>query len=193
MRPARHKLPHPARTTALAATATLCVLALAACGGSSNSGTSTNGVASAPPALSTTATSATATAAKTAQPAAQGSKPATSASAGTAAAASTSSASATSQAHPNSPPVGGINVPTNAGTGTPQNRPRHPTQRFSPKVQKQYIEFTRCMRAHGVNLPEPVFSGGPVYGKTHIDTSSPGFAAAAKICRAQLVASASGG
>jgi hypothetical protein len=105
--------------------------------------------------------------------------------------ATTSSAAANANAHPNSPPVGGVNVPTNAGTGTPPKKPRHPAQRFGPKVQNAYIEFSRCMRAHGVNLPEPNFSGGPVYAKKHVDTNGPGFAAAANICRAQIIAAAS--
>ena len=189
----RHLFRPPSRATTLVALAILGAVPLVACGGSSSGSTSANGAAaSAPPALTATATSTRAPASSTAgHAAATPSKPPTSVS-GAAPAGGTTTSTAAANAHPNSPPAGGVNVPTNAGTGTPLHKARHPAQRFGAKVRKADTEFARCMRAHGINLPEPNFSGGPVYGKTHVNTNAPGFAAAAMICRAQIVASASG-
>ena len=55
-----------------------------------------------------------------------------------------------------------------------------------PKEQDRALAFARCMREHGVNMPDPDFSkGGGVaikIGEDGMDPSSPTFQAAQKAC-----------
>lgn len=66
-----------------------------------------------------------------------------------------------------------------------------PTAAQTAKVKAQALAMSRCMRAHGVsNFPDPQFRTGPNGGTgigirlngSGIDTSSPSFQAAQKIC-----------
>jgi hypothetical protein len=70
--------------------------------------------------------------------------------------------------------------------------PGHPTTRatqLAPAVKAAYFGFAACMRAKGVSMPEPnINDSGPVFDPKKIDTSSPHFASAMAVCRAQLIA-----
>ncbi|HTW43045.1 MAG TPA: hypothetical protein VMD79_12090 [Solirubrobacteraceae bacterium] len=58
----------------------------------------------------------------------------------------------------------------------------------SPAVKQAYAKFASCMRANGVNLPEPNTSGkGPVFNTKGIETSSSTFKSAEAKCRSDLV------
>jgi hypothetical protein len=70
-----------------------------------------------------------------------------------------------------------------AHTTTTTKASKDPTQAF--------LDFTRCMRAHGVNLPDPQFStkagGGTVrVGGQGVDPNSPAFKAAQTACQPLL-------
>jgi hypothetical protein len=53
-------------------------------------------------------------------------------------------------------------------------------------MQDQALAFSRCMREHGVNLPDPTFDGGGVMmkidGDSGFDPSDPKFEEAQKAC-----------
>jgi hypothetical protein len=55
---------------------------------------------------------------------------------------------------------------------------------LTPQQQTQFLEYARCMRAHGVsNFADPTRSGLSLSG---VDPNSPRFQAAQKVCRSLL-------
>jgi hypothetical protein len=57
----------------------------------------------------------------------------------------------------------------------------------NPAFKRAATTFVACMRAHGVNLPPPRFSGtGPVFNTTGVDMKSSRFTAALSACRSIL-------
>jgi len=57
----------------------------------------------------------------------------------------------------------------------------------SPNLKAALATFASCMRAHGVNVPEPNSSGnGPVFDTKGLNTASPAFKAAISKCYANL-------
>lgn len=57
----------------------------------------------------------------------------------------------------------------------------------APAFQAALKKFAACMRANGVNVPEPNTSGsGPIFGTSGLDTKSPQFKAATSKCASQL-------
>jgi hypothetical protein len=56
----------------------------------------------------------------------------------------------------------------------------------SPAVKQALAKFAACMRANGVNVPEPNTSGGPIFNTKGLNTSSPQFKAAETKCRSDL-------
>jgi len=66
-----------------------------------------------------------------------------------------------------------------------------PTAGDATRVQDAALKFARCMREHGVDLPDPKFSGGRVTlggpGRA-IDPDDPAFARAQEACRPLLEA-----
>jgi hypothetical protein len=74
-----------------------------------------------------------------------------------------------------------------------------PSPAQEAKARKQALEFSACMRAHGLpNFPDPTFSNGRVSigikGKrgSGVDPSSPKFQAAQKACQDKLPGKVSG-
>jgi hypothetical protein len=66
-----------------------------------------------------------------------------------------------------------------------------PSAAEQAKMRDQLIKFSQCMRAHGVNMPDPTFSGngatvrvGP--GDSTLDPSSAEFQAAQKACEKNM-------
>jgi hypothetical protein len=63
--------------------------------------------------------------------------------------------------------------------------------------RQQALRFVQCLRAHGVNLPDPQTTGGVGLGLaralSNIDTSSPAFQAANKACASLRPARPGGG
>ena len=60
-----------------------------------------------------------------------------------------------------------------------------PSPQVGAEQRAQSLAFARCMRAHGVpNFPDPTFSGGPSQLPTGINTQSPAFRSAARVCGA---------
>jgi len=66
-----------------------------------------------------------------------------------------------------------------------------PSAAEQARMRDQLIKFSQCMRAHGINMPDPTFSGngatvrvGP--GDSTIDPSSAEFQAAQKACEKNL-------
>jgi len=58
----------------------------------------------------------------------------------------------------------------------------------SPAVKQAYAKFASCMRANGVNLPEPNTSGkGPIFNTKGIQTTGSTFRSAEDKCRGDLV------
>jgi hypothetical protein len=58
----------------------------------------------------------------------------------------------------------------------------------NPAFKRAAATFVACMRARGVNLPPPRFSGsGPVFNTTSVDTKNSQFTAALSTCRNTLV------
>ena len=58
--------------------------------------------------------------------------------------------------------------------------------RMEPKEQERALKFARCMREHGVDMPDPDFSGGGVrikVGSDGVDPDSPTFRAAHEACK----------
>jgi hypothetical protein len=51
------------------------------------------------------------------------------------------------------------------------------------KAQDAGIAFARCMRAHGVDVPDPQTSGGRVLVRVRADKNRPRFEAAQKACQ----------
>jgi hypothetical protein len=57
----------------------------------------------------------------------------------------------------------------------------------NPQFQAALKKFATCMRANGVNVPEPNTSGsGPIFGTKGLDTGSPQFKSATAKCASQL-------
>jgi hypothetical protein len=55
---------------------------------------------------------------------------------------------------------------------------------LTPQQQAQYLEYARCMRAHGVsNFADPTSSGLSLSG---VDPNAPQFQAAQNVCRSLL-------
>jgi hypothetical protein len=66
-----------------------------------------------------------------------------------------------------------------------------PSAAEQARMRDQLIKFSQCMRAHGVNMPDPTFSGngatvrvGP--GDSTLDPSSAEFQAAQKACEKNM-------
>jgi hypothetical protein len=60
---------------------------------------------------------------------------------------------------------------------------------ISPEQQEQVLEFTKCMRDHGVDMPDPDFSGGGVVmggSDSKIKPGDPKFQNASEACRDKL-------
>jgi hypothetical protein len=58
----------------------------------------------------------------------------------------------------------------------------------NPAFKRAAATFVACMRARGVNLPPPRFSGsGPVFNTTSVDTKNSQFTVALSACRTTLV------
>jgi hypothetical protein len=55
-----------------------------------------------------------------------------------------------------------------------------------PKTQDQLREFAKCMREHGIDLPDPDPNGGFGKALADIDRDSPAFQKAAKACEDKL-------
>jgi hypothetical protein len=54
---------------------------------------------------------------------------------------------------------------------------------IDPKEQDRALKFAQCMREHGVNMPDPQFSGGAISLKiTDVDPTSETFKEAQKAC-----------
>jgi hypothetical protein len=67
--------------------------------------------------------------------------------------------------------------------------PKAPSKAEQAHLLDQALQFARCMRAHGINLPDPQAGGGGIVqkkdsgsGDSGIDPSSPAFARAQKAC-----------
>ena len=55
------------------------------------------------------------------------------------------------------------------------------------RIQDAALKYARCMRAHGVDFPDPKFSGGGVqFGGKNVNPNAPAFQAADKACRSLL-------
>jgi len=66
-----------------------------------------------------------------------------------------------------------------------------PSAAEQAKMRDQLVKFSRCMRAHGVNLPDPTFNGNGAMvrmspGDTTLDPNSAEFQAAQKACEKNL-------
>jgi hypothetical protein len=62
------------------------------------------------------------------------------------------------------------------------------------EMQDQMLEFAQCMRDHGVDVPDPDFSGGqPSFGDSGIDRNDPEVQAAMDECQDLLAGIGSGG
>jgi hypothetical protein len=80
-------------------------------------------------------------------------------------------------------------VPVQVATGPKGPPPKTRAAKFSAATQQALHRFAACMREKGVHMPEPNISGaGPVFDPKQMDTRSPHFGPAFKVCRAQLVA-----
>ncbi len=56
----------------------------------------------------------------------------------------------------------------------------------SPAVTQSLAKFAACMRANGVNVPEPNTSGGPIFNTKGLNTASAQFKAAETKCNVDL-------
>jgi hypothetical protein len=64
--------------------------------------------------------------------------------------------------------------------------PKQPPPALTAQQQQDYLRAAACMRSHGIsNFPDPAFSGGGVHFPipSGIDTSSPRFTQARRICQ----------
>jgi hypothetical protein len=66
-----------------------------------------------------------------------------------------------------------------------------PSAAEQAKMRDALIKFSQCMRAHGINLPDPTFSGNGAMvraapGDTTLDPNSAEFQAAQKACQKNL-------
>jgi hypothetical protein len=69
--------------------------------------------------------------------------------------------------------------------------PRPMSKADQAKFLDQALKFSRCMRSHGVNLPDPQAAGGGgirlgVGGRGQIDPTSPAFQDAQKACQSLM-------
>lgn len=61
------------------------------------------------------------------------------------------------------------------------------TRTLSPEQQQQVLAFTKCMREHGIDVPDPQPDGGIKFDKkSGVDLSSPKFKAASEACERYL-------
>jgi hypothetical protein len=51
-----------------------------------------------------------------------------------------------------------------------------------PQEQQQMLEFARCMRQHGINMPDPDANGGTDMSGIRVDPDDPKFKAAQQAC-----------
>jgi hypothetical protein len=57
-------------------------------------------------------------------------------------------------------------------------------QKPNPQEQQQMVQFARCMRQHGINMPDPKPGGGiDVNGDAGVNPDSPKFKAAERACQ----------
>lgn len=68
--------------------------------------------------------------------------------------------------------------------------PKPPSPAEQAKMLDQALKFARCMRAHGVDVPDPRPSGGGIQiggaGKTSLNPRSPAFQRAQQACQALI-------
>jgi hypothetical protein len=68
--------------------------------------------------------------------------------------------------------------------------PREPSKAEQAKLLDQALKFARCMRAHGVDMPDPQADGGGIRlsgpGKGSIDPAGPAFQRAQRACESLL-------
>jgi hypothetical protein len=103
------------------------------------------------------------------------------------------SASGTSKAAAATAKTGAAAVPLGSVTGPQGAAPKKRAAKFSAATQRAFYRFAQCMREKGVSMPEPNINGpGPVFNPRRIDTRSPQFARATRICREALVAETRG-
>jgi hypothetical protein len=57
-------------------------------------------------------------------------------------------------------------------------------EKVDPKVQQQMLQFARCMRQHGIDIPDPKPGGGiDANGEAGVDLNSPKYKAADQACQ----------
>lgn len=70
--------------------------------------------------------------------------------------------------------------------------PREPTQAEMTEMRDQALKFSKCMREHGVDMPDPQFDGGAAItmskkaGERGIDPESPVFSKAQQACEDEM-------
>jgi hypothetical protein len=65
-----------------------------------------------------------------------------------------------------------------------QYAPSGEPERPDPRTQQQMVAYARCMRQHGVNIPDPKPGGGiDANGEAGVDPKSPKFKAADQACQ----------
>jgi hypothetical protein len=52
-----------------------------------------------------------------------------------------------------------------------------------PKLNQQQLAFARCMRQHGINMPDPDANGGTDMSRIGVDPDGPKFKAAEQACQ----------
>ena len=76
--------------------------------------------------------------------------------------------------------------------------PREPSKAEQAKFLDQALKFARCMRAHGIDIPDPKAQGGGIIiggggpGTNFVDPRSPAFQRAQNECKAFLPAGKGG-
>jgi hypothetical protein len=90
---------------------------------------------------------------------------------------------------------GAHNGTTGANGGTPNNHGQPPSQQgTAPKnLPNNFVvalrTFTACVRAHGLNIPEPNLSGhGEIFPKSSVNPNNPNYRPALQACQADLIA-----
>jgi hypothetical protein len=97
----------------------------------------------------------------------------------------------TSQNGTTNPTQNGTTSPTQNGstgsngqTGSTQGNNRYPVA-FVAALHT----FTNCVRAHGLNIPEPNLTGhGEIFNKNSVNPSNPNYRTALQACQADLIA-----
>jgi hypothetical protein len=113
---------------------------------------------------------------------------------------------------PDPQPDGGLLIKAGPGTGIDPQSPafkaaQEACKKYQPKqsgtfnkanaqkMEQQALDFARCMRAHGVNFPDPQFEDGGrgvKFGGPGINPNDPKFKAASQACAKNLPGAGSG-